>query len=129
MRDAQKELGVSGGLSYTRFETSMTADGTQLSEQLRAKAIVPTIGVFGSLALGDKWRLNADINVFAMEFDRYNGFTAYLNATLDREFSDNIKAGVGFSFYGARLEAENTAIRGMFRTRHYGPKVTVSMSF
>ena len=129
MRDPQKELGVSAGLSYTRFETSLTADGTQLSEQLRAKAIVPTIGVFGSLALGDRWRLNADINVFAMEFDRYNGFTAYLNATLDREFSENIKAGIGFSFYSARLEGENTTLRGMFRTRHYGPKVTVSMSF
>jgi outer membrane scaffolding protein for murein synthesis (MipA/OmpV family) len=129
MRDEQKELGVSAGLSYTRFDTELIADTTQLSERLRAKAIVPTIGVFGSLALGDKWRLSADINAFSMQFDRYDGFTAYANASLDRKFSDNIKAGIGFSFYGTRLEAKDTDLRGMFRSRQYGPKVTLAMTF
>jgi len=129
MRDDQKELGVTAGLSYTRFETAITADTTQLSERLRAKAIVPTFGVFGSLALGDKWRLSADINAFAMEFDRYDGFTAYLNASLDRKFSNNLKAGIGYSFYGTRLKAKDTELRGMFSSRQYGPKVTLSMSF
>jgi len=129
MRDDQKELGVTAGLSYTRFETAIIADTTQLSERSRVRAIVPTLGVFGSLALGDKWRLSADINAFAMDFDRYDGYTAYVNASLDRKFSNNVKAGIGFSFYGTRLEAKDTDLRGMFRSRQYGPKVTLAMSF
>ena len=129
MRDEQKELGVTAGLSYTRFESEITADAAQLSERLRAKAIVPTIGVFGSLAIGDNWRLSADINAFALEFDRYKGYTAYLNANFEREFGDRFKAGVGYSFYGTRLEAHDTDLRGVMRLRHHGPKLNVVMSF
>ena len=129
MRDEQKELGVTAGLSYTRFDTTLTADTTQLSERLRAKAIVPTIGVFGSLAVGDKWRLSADINAFASEFDRYKGYTVYLNAHFERKFGDRFKAGIGYSFYGTRLEAKDSDLRGVLRLRHHGPKVTLVMSF
>jgi hypothetical protein len=129
MRDEQKELGVTAGLSYTRFESEITADTTQLTERLRANAIVPTLGVFGSLAIGDKWRLSADINAFALDFDRYKGYTAYLNANFEREFGDRFKAGVGYSFYGTRLEAHDTDLRGVMRLRHHGPKVTLAMSF
>jgi outer membrane scaffolding protein for murein synthesis (MipA/OmpV family) len=129
MRDDQKELGVTAGLSYTRFESQITANTAPQSERLRAKAIVPTIGVFGSLAIGDKWRLSADINAFALDFDRYKGYTAYLNANFEREFGDRFKAGIGYSFYGTRLEAHDTDLRGVMRLRHHGPKVNVVMSF
>jgi hypothetical protein len=129
MRDEQKEIGVSAGLSYTRFETAITEDTTQLSERLRAKALVPTMGVFGSVAVGEKWRLSADINAFSLNFDRYEGYTVYLNASFDRKFGDNFKAGFGYSFYGARLEAKDPDLRGMFRIRHHGPKLTVAISF
>ena len=129
MRDAQKELGVTAGLSYTRFDSELTADAAPLSERLRARALVPTIGVFGSLAIGDKWRLSADINAFALDFDRYKGYTAYLNANFEREFGDTFKAGVGYSFYGTRLEAHDTDLSGVVRLRHHGPKVNVVMSF
>jgi hypothetical protein len=129
MRDEQKELGVTAGLSYTRFESQITANTAPQSERLRAKAIVPTIGVFGSLAIGDKWRLSADINAFALDFDRYKGYTAYLNANFEREFGDRFKAGIGYSFYGTRLEAHDTDLRGVMRLRHHGPKVNVVMSF
>jgi len=129
MHDLQKELGVTAGLSHTRFETSITADSTQQFERIRANALVPTIGVFGSVAIGSKWRLSADINAFVLDFDRYEGYTGYMNVGLDRRFSDHIRAGIGYSFYGIRLEAKNPDLRGMFRLRQYGPKLTMTMTF
>jgi outer membrane protein len=129
MRDKQKELGVTAGLSYMRYDTTIAADSTELAERLRMQALVPTIGAFASIAVGDKWRLSADINAFAMEFDRYDGYMVYLNARFDREFGDNIKAGIGYSFYGTRLEAKDSAMRGMFRLRQHGPTVTLGVSF
>ncbi len=129
MRDQQKELGVTAGLTYSRFETSVFAESTLQYERLRADALVPTVGVFGSVALGDNWRLGADINAFSLDFDRFEGYTAYVNAGLDRKFGDNISAGIGYSFYGTRLKARDAELRGLFRLRHHGPKLTLSVSF
>ena len=129
MRDMQKELGVTAGLSYSRFETTVTADSTQQFERVRANTLVPTIGVFGSVAVGAKWRLSADINAFALEFDRFKGYTGYMNVGFDRNFGDHIGAGIGYSFYGTRLKSRDEDLRGLFRLRQHGPKVTISMSF
>lgn len=129
MRDQQKELGVTAGLTYARFETALTANGTQQSERLKVKAPLPTVGVFGSVALGGKWRLNADINIFALDFDRYDGFMSYLNLGLDRKFGDLIGAGIGYNFYALRLNAKDEDLHGTFRIRHHGPKLYVSFLF
>jgi len=107
MRDQQKELGVTAGLSYSRFETTLRAEATQQAEQLEVKVPLPTLGIFGSAALGNKWRLGADIQVFALD----------------------ISAGIGYTFYGLRLEAKDEDLRGTFRMRHYGPKLYLSFLF
>ncbi len=129
MRDQQKELGVTAGLSYSRFETALRAEATQQAEQLEVEVPLPTLGVFGSVALGSKWRLGADIQVFALDFDRYDGFMSYLSLGLDRKFGDVISLGLGYTFYGLRLEAKDEDLRGTFRMRHYGPKLYLSFLF
>jgi hypothetical protein len=129
MRDRQKELGVTAGLTYARFETGITASDTQQSERLKVKAPLPTMGVFGSVALGDKWRLNADINIFALDFDRYDGFMGNFILGLDRKFGDVIGAGIGYNFYVMRLNAKDEDLRGTFRMLHHGPKLYVSFLF
>jgi hypothetical protein len=129
MRDQQKELGVTAGLSYSRFETAISAEATQQAEQLEVKVPLPTLGIFGSVALGSEWRLGADIQVFALDFDRYDGFMSYLSLGLDRKFGDVISLGLGYTFYGLRLEAKDEDLRGTFRMRHYGPKLYLSFLF
>lgn len=129
MRDRQKELGVTAGLTYARFEMGLTASDTQQSERLKVKAPLPTVGVFGSVALGDKWRLNADINIFALDFDRYDGFMGNFVLGFDRKFGDVIGAGIGYNFYVLRLNAKDEDLRGTFRMLHHGPKLYVSFLF
>jgi len=129
MRDSQKELGVTAGLSYARFETGLVADATQQAERVIVEAPLPTLGIFGSVALGRNWRLNADINAFALDFDRFDGYMGYLNVGLDRKFGDRINAGFGYNFYGTRLSAKNEDLRGTFRMRHHGPKLTLGFVF
>ena len=129
MRDQQKELGVSAGVSYSLFETGLSAEATLQSERLKVNVPLPTLGVFGSVALGSNWRLGADIHLFALDFDHYNGYMSYLNLGLDRKISDVIRAGIGYNFYGLRLETKDEDLRGTFRMRHYGPKPYVSMLF
>ena len=129
MRDQQKELGVSAGLTYSRFETGLRADATQQSERTKVNAPLPTIGVFASVAVGKKWRLGADIDVFALDFDRYDGYMAYLNLGFDRRFGDVIGAGIGYNYYVTSLNAKDDDLQGTFKLRHHGPKLYLSFLF
>ena len=129
MRDQQKELGVTAGISYSHFETGLSAEGTQQSERLKVEVPLPTMGVFGSVTLGSNWRLGADIHLFALDFDRYDGYMTYLSLGLDRKFGDVIAAGLGYNFYGLRLEAKNADLRGTFRMQQHGPKLYLSFLF
>ena len=129
MRDQQKELGVSLGVSFSQFETGLNAEATQQSERVNVDLPLPTLGVFGSVALGSNWRLSADIDVFALDFDRYEGYMSYLSLDLDRNFGDFFSAGIGYNLYSTRLESKEEDLRGVLRMRHYGPKVTFSFNF
>ena len=129
MRDSQKELGVSAGVSFLQFDTELRASATQQLERVKVSAPLPTLGVYGLLALGDKWRLGADIDVFALDFDYYDGYLAYASLGLDRKFGDVFGAGIGYNFYGARLESKDDRLRGTLRMRHHGPKLYLSFSF
>ena len=129
MRDGQKELGVSAGLSYAKVETRLTAADAQESERARLETPLPTIGVFGSVALSEDWRLGADIQAFGLKFDRYQGILTYLNLGLDRRFGDHLAAGLGYSYYGIRLEAKDSALHGRFTMRHHGPKLYLNVGF
>ncbi len=129
MRDQQKELGVSLGVGFLQFEAGLRAESTAQFERVTVNAPLPTIGVFGSVALGSKWRLSADINVFSLDFDRYEGFMSYLSLGLDRKFGDVFGAGIGYNFYGTRLKSKDDSLRGTLRTRYYGPKLYFSLNF
>jgi outer membrane scaffolding protein for murein synthesis (MipA/OmpV family) len=129
MRDQQKELGVTAGLSYSQFETDIQASATQQFERQSVNALLPTVGVFGSLAVGNDWRLIADITAFSLDFEGFEGYMGYLNIGLDRKFGENFAAGAGYSLYGTRLKSKDTELRGTFRQRHYGPKLYLTLSF
>jgi len=129
MRDRQKELGVSLGLSFSHFETGIRAESTQQSERLKVQLPLPTMGLFASVALGYDWRLSADIDLFALDFDRYDGFMTYFSLDLDRKFGDVFAAGIGYNFYSTRLKSKNEDLRGTLRIRHHGPKLYLKASF
>jgi hypothetical protein len=130
MRDGQKELGVSAGLSHVRYTSDVRVqDESQAPEQVRIEALLPTVGVFGSVPFGDKWRLAADVDIFVLEFDRYEGYMAYLTLDLERKFGENFGAGIGYNFYGLRLKSKNEDLDGTLRIRHQGPKVFLSVRF
>jgi hypothetical protein len=130
MRDGQKELGLTAGLSYTRFKSSVRVnDAQQQPEQVRVNTILPTFGVFGSVPFGDNWRLGADIDVFALNFDRYDGYMAYVALDLERRINEQFGVGLGYNFYGMRLKSKNNDLNGTLRIRHQGPKVYLSMRF
>ena len=129
MRDAQKELGVQAGIIYSRIEVDVSSAETQQTENVTLKAPLPTMGLFGSVALGESWELGADISIFALDLDRYSGYSGQASLTLDRMLGESIALGVGFDYFVTRLESQDEELRGLLRTRNYGPKLYLSWIF
>ena len=129
MNDAQKELGIMGGLHYSRFSTGITAVGTGERETSNAATPLPVIGLHGSVALGEKSSLHARIQIFRMDFDRYEGSLNY--ATLDwrRRLGDTFSVGLGYNYYALNLDSRDNDVRGSLQVRHHGPEIFVSAGF
>ena len=129
MNDAQKELGIMGGLHYSKFSTEITAVGTGESETSNAATPLPVIGLHGSVALGEKSSLHARIQIFRMDFDRYEGSLNY--ATLDwrQRIGDTFSVGLGYNYYALNLDSRDNDVRGSLQIRHHGPELFVSAGF
>ena len=129
MRDAQKELGVQAGIVVSRIELDVVAAETQQAESATVDAPLPTMGLFGSVALGESWELGAEIGVFALDLDRYSGYSGQASLTLDRMLGESIALGIGFDYFVTRLESQDEELRGLLRSRNYGPKLYLSWIF
>lgn len=129
LRDAQKELGVMAGLSYIRFDSAISEAGAQEPERQSAEAPLPTVGAFATVSLLEKWQLSADVNLFALDFDRYSGFMSYLTIGLDRRFGKSLSAGLGYNFFSLRLNSKDKGLDGKLDLRYHGPKLYLSLAF
>ena len=129
MRDAQKELGVTAGLTLTQLEVELAdADRSQV-EKAAVDSLLPTMGIFGSVSLGSTWKLGAELRFFALDFDRYNGYSGFAGLTLDRKIGDAVGLGFGYDYYGTRLNAKDEDLRGTLRLKAHGPRVYLSAFF
>lgn len=129
MRDSQKELGVLAGIVYDRTSIDVVARETRQAESATVKAPLPTMGLFGSVALGEAWEFGAELGIFGLDMDRYSGYSGHASLTLDRSIGESIALGVGFDYYVTRLESGHDDLRGLLRSRNYGPKLYLSWLF
>jgi outer membrane scaffolding protein for murein synthesis (MipA/OmpV family) len=130
MRDGQKELGVTAGLTQLVYDSKVQDDDVQSdADQVQVETILPTFGVFASVPFGDKWRLGANIDLFVLGFDGYEGHMTYLALNIERSFNDNFGAGLSYNFYGIRLQSKNDDLNGTLRVRYQGPVLYLSAKF
>jgi len=129
MRDAQKEVGVQAGVQFGRIELDVASAETGQAEGASVNAPLPTMGVFGSLSLGKSWELGAEVSIFALDLDRYSGYSGQASLTLDRMLGESIALGMGFDYYVTQLESQDEDLRGLLRSRNYGPKIYLGWIF
>ncbi len=127
-RDEQKQLAVSGGVHYTtakvRFET---ADNEV--EEADLATLMPVIGVDASIMVSRAWRLGARVQAMRTEFNRYDGWMAYVRLDLERRFRNGMLVGAAFNFYAMRLSSGRDELNGSLRLQHYGPAVYAGVRF
>ncbi len=129
MRDAQKELGIMGGLHWSDFELEIEENGVSEAESSRSSAPLPVIGVNGSVFLGKKTALRARIHLFRGDFDHHEGSLNSAALELERRFGSVFSAGIGYKYYSLNLSSRNDGDSGDLKVRHHGPVVYVTVGF
>lgn len=129
MNDDQKELGVMAGLHYSKFSTIIMDSDSGQQAVSNAETPLPVIGLHGSAALGQKMVLGARIQIFRMDFDRFEGSLNYATLDLQRHFGENFSVGIGYNYYAYKLDSREDSSRGSLEVRHQGPVLFLSSRF
>jgi outer membrane protein len=128
MKDSQKELGVSAGIHSTNINTRFFVPETGQEESFDNAPLLPMIGVFGSVRLGKHSSLSAEIQIFRMDFNRYEGSLNYLRLEWLRHFGI-FDLGLGYSYYGMNLDSHTNDFGGSIEFRHRGPILSGTFRF
>lgn len=129
MNDSQKELGVMAGMHLTRYKTEILATDTIDGEQSKLSTPLPVIGAFGGVHLGNKFRLDAKVQIFRMDFDSYDGSLNFVYLGLQRLLGEWGSAGIGYNYYSLHLDSSNADVNGTVDVRQHGPIIFVSAHF
>jgi hypothetical protein len=129
MNDSQKELGLLVGMHVTNYDAFVTAEQTGQRVESSLSTPLPVIGVFGSLALGEKTNLGASVQLFRMEFDHYEGSLNAIYLVLKHNFTERVGAGIGYNLFALNLDSPDDGLRGSLRIRHHGPLVFAAFRF
>jgi hypothetical protein len=129
MNDAQKELGILVGVHITNYQANVVAADTGQQVETSINTPLPVIGAYGSVALGAKTDLHANVQLFRMEFDHYSGSLNNLYLGLTHYFGASIGAGIGYNIYLMNIDSPDEDLRGSLKLRHHGPIVFASFRF
>ena len=129
INDAQKELGVLAGVHITNYQAVVDAPETNQRVETSINTPLPVVGVFGSVALGARTDLHANLQLFRMEFDHYSGSLNNFYLGLTHYFTDSLGAGIGYNIYLMNLDSPDEDLRGSLTMRHHGPIVFTSLRF
>jgi outer membrane scaffolding protein for murein synthesis (MipA/OmpV family) len=129
MSDSQKELGLMGGVHYSRFKAEIESEATGQRVQTSASTPLPVIGVHGSISLGPRTSLGLRLQFFRMEVDHYEGRLDHAHLSLQHTFLSRISAGLGYQLYDMKLDSKHNDLNGSIGVRHHGPFVFLGMHF
>jgi len=129
IRDAQKEIGIMGGVHYTSVDTNIASAASGQAERSNAATPLPIIGAFASLFLKEKLTVNAKLQMFRSDFGQYEGSMNYASIDIQRRFGEHVSVGMGYTIYDMKLRSRDSDVNGYLKIRHHGPAAFVSVGY
>lgn len=129
IRDAQKEIGIMGGVHYTSFDTNIASATSGQAERSHAATPLPIIGAFVSLFLKEKLTVNAKLQMFRSDFGQYEGSMNYGSIDIQRRFGEHASVGMGYTIYDTKLRSSDSDVSGYLKIRHHGPAAFISIGY
>ena len=118
-RDVQKDLSLFGGMHVTEFEYSVQGVG----ERVRRKtmAYLPVIGARGLVHFSDKVSVAANVEIFALDFDKYSGELFDLSISGQYRVNEHWFVGAGYRFYRQDIKSNGDSLTGQYQFDYHGP--------
>ena len=129
IRDAQKEIGIMGGVHYTSFNTNIGSATSGQAERSHAATPLPIIGAFASLFLKEKLSVNAKLQMFRSDFDQYEGSMSFASIDIQRRVGEHASVGIGYTIYDTKLSSSDSDVSGYLKIRHHGPTAFISIGY
>jgi hypothetical protein len=145
--DGKKEWGLLVGLHITRFNTEISGTGSLVAvdpvtgdeievegEGERAydsgfTVPLPVIGLHGAYAFTPELYLRGWGQIFALEYDDYDGRLLNLAGMLEYALNERFGVGLGYTYYRYDLDADGDRLNGSFDYDFRGPTAFFSASF
>jgi len=131
VHDDRAELGLLLGVHYTRLETSVNSTGSSLSisDSASVDYPLPTVGMTGSVRMGQDWRLTGFGQFLKLKINDYDGEVLNFSAGVEWAFSRAMYAGLGYDYFKYNLVSSKDNARGEFNYEFDGPKLYFGFTF
>lgn len=128
-RQGGNELSLLLGLHVTEFSTRLETSGGGIAEAAERTVPLPTIGMQGSWAIAQNWRINGMVQVFSLEYDDYEGSFATGSLAAEYRINPNFAVGAGYIVNDYNLDITKGRARGSFDYQFSGPMLYVTGGF
>jgi hypothetical protein len=129
MRREKGYLGLTGGLYVADIGTRLSAEGVGATEGGGITAPLPVVGLRGEYRLSEKWTFRAGGELFALEYDAFDGSLVDLYAGVDYQLFDHAALGFGLNSVRIDVGVEDADLTGNIDWRYDGGLVFVKVNF
>jgi hypothetical protein len=102
--DTRTAIGASLGLHTLGIDLAIESVDFEVSEEFRATAPLPVLGLHGEYALSERWKLLGSTELFQIDLGYAEGFLADNRLALEHDLFEHV--GWGLAFNGFQLDAE-----------------------
>jgi hypothetical protein len=138
LMDGKRELGLLLGLHITRFNTEhFPITGNEIVVEGDARRTydsgfsipLPVFGLHGTYAFRSDLYLRGWGQIFALEYDDYDGRLYNLAGMLEYALDEPYGIGLGYAYYGYDLDADRDSLNRSFEYNFRGPTLFFSATF
>jgi len=147
INDGKKELGILLGLHLTRLNISLSGRGSLVAiDAVSGEEVIvegeeartydsgftlplPVIGLHGTYAFSDRFRIRGWGQVFSLDYDDYDGTLINASGLLEYDLFEHFGIGAGYALYSYNLDVESSDYTGNFSYDFKGPTLFAYASF
>ncbi|MGI9221013.1 MAG: hypothetical protein ACR2QS_08270 [Woeseiaceae bacterium] len=129
MRREKGYLGLSGGLYIASFGASLREAQLGSAESDTVTAPLPVFGLRGEYELSEKWTFRASSEIFAIEYEEYDGRLVDTYIGVDYKLWDKAAIGLGINSVTLDIDVDRRSFDGNFDWRYDGGYLFMKFDF
>lgn len=132
VRNETLELGVSAGVSAASIEAGVAGSIDDVGSgagNVSADVPLPSLGIYGTLALTKKLSIGGRAGLFSIEVGDDTGDLQDFFASIDYFFTKNIGVGLAYKYIDIDVKIKEDAYRQVYKINQSGPVAYLTIGF